>query len=75
MMLKEILKQLNREQTPSLPPDEDGFFGRSIGATLKTMSPQQKALAKMRIQQVMYEVQYCSVEPPNFYPPTESSNF
>ena len=44
-------------------PDEDDLFGQSIGASLKKMAPQQKALAKMKIQPLMYEIQYCNVQP------------
>ena len=58
---REILKELCKEQATPLPPDEDDLFGQSIGATLKTMSAQQKALAKLRIQQVMYDTQYGTV--------------
>ena len=59
---REILKELRKEQATPLPPDEDDLFGQSIGATLKTMSAQQKALAKLRIQQVMYDTQYGTVQ-------------
>ena len=59
---REILKELRKEQAIPLPPDEDDLFGQSIGATLKTMSAQQKALAKLRIQQVMYDTQYGTVQ-------------
>ena len=55
---KEILKELRRERVPSPPPDEDNLFGSSIGATLKSMAPQQKALAKICFQQELYETQY-----------------
>ena len=59
---REILKELHKEQATPLPPDEDDLFGQSIGATLKTMSAQQKALAKLWIQQVMYDTQYGNVQ-------------
>ena len=55
---REILKELRKEQATPLSPDEDDLFGQSIGATLKTMSAQQKTLAKLQIQQVMYDTQY-----------------
>lgn len=51
---REILKELKREEDM----DEDLLFGSSIGATLKTFIPKKKALAKMRIQQVLYEIQF-----------------
>lgn len=38
--------------------DEDNLFCRSVCASLKRLSYQQKALAKIRIQQVMYEVEF-----------------
>lgn len=38
--------------------DEDNLFCRSVCASLKRLTHQQKALAKIRIQQVMYEVEF-----------------
>ena len=32
------------------------------------MSAQHKALAKMNIQQLRYEIDYCNVQPPDFIP-------
>lgn len=37
---------------------EDYLFCRSVCASLKRFSYQQKGLAKIRIQQVMYEVEF-----------------
>lgn len=38
------------------------------------MTDQQKALAKIKIQQVVYEVQYCNTQPASsYYPPSENS--
>lgn len=65
----EILKELRKGQSL----DEDELFGQSVGATLKKMTDQQKALAKMKIQQVMYEIQYCPVQPTSFYAGSDSS--
>jgi uncharacterized protein YwgA len=39
-------------------PDEDELFCLSVAASLKRFSPQKKALAKLRIQQVMYDVEF-----------------
>lgn len=41
---------------------EDNLFCRSVCASLKRFSYQQKALAKIRIQQVMYEVEFGQAE-------------
>lgn len=45
---------------PTLSNDEDELFGQSVGESLKKMSEQEKSLAKMRIQQTLYEVRYCT---------------
>ena len=42
----------------SLGKDEDDIFGLSIGASMKKMAPQQKSLAKIKIQQLLYEIEY-----------------
>ena len=56
----EILKELRKEEATPSAPDEDDLFGQSVGASLKKMSDQHKALAKMKIQQLLYEIQYPS---------------
>ena len=58
------MQELKRDDTRK---DEDDWFGLSIGATLKTMTLQQKALAKMRIQQMLYEIQFCNMQTPPYY--------
>ncbi|XP_071826115.1 uncharacterized protein [Apostichopus japonicus] len=35
--------------------DEDSLFGRIIGATLKKFSPREKALCKLKIQEVLFQ--------------------
>ena len=72
----EILKELRKEPEAPLKPefDEDDLFGQRIGATLKKMPEQQKALAKMKIQQVLYEIQYCNVQPVPFYPSQDNNS-
>ena len=69
----EILKEIRRSQpSETTSPDEDDLFGQSVAATLKNLSPRQKALAKMRMQQLLYEVQFCPPQhplPPAFSPP------
>ena len=45
--------------------NEDNLFCRSVCASLKRFSYQQKALAKIRIQQVMYEVEFDQSESVN----------
>ena len=64
-----ILKELQKEEKD----DEDLLFSQSIGVSLKKMTDQQKALVKMKISQLMYEIQYCN-EAPNtpYYPPSDT---
>ena len=58
----EILKQLksmDKEQNQ----EEEELYARSVAMTLQLMNPEQKALAKMKIQQVLYETQYSFPQP------------
>ena len=63
----EILKQL-KDTCMSDQDDEDMTFGQSIALTLKKMEPQQKSFAKIKIQEVLYAIQF---PPP---PPTYSNS-
>ena len=67
---KEILKELKKDPVPA---DEDDLFGQSVGASLK-MSAQQKCLAKLKIQQVMYDIQYCdsNMQSASYFPPSDN---
>ena len=44
------------------------FLAKALGNPLKKMTPQQKALAEMKIQQLMYEIHYCNVQPTPYFP-------
>ena len=46
-----ILKTLASSQDTQMYDEE--FFGRHIGAALRRLSPKQKALAKVQIEQVL----------------------
>ena len=50
------IKSANEDE----PKDADGLnaFGRSVAATLRTMDRRHQALAKIKIQQVMMEVEF-----------------
>jgi hypothetical protein len=41
-----------------LTPDEDELFCLSVAASLRRFNSQKKALAKLRIQQVLYDVEF-----------------
>ena len=57
----EILKQLKAidKEENDRELDEEGFYAQSVASTLRTMTPQQKALAKIKIQQILYETHNC----------------
>ena len=64
---EEILYQL--KESNKLPPsesnDEDLSFGRMIAMNLKRLLPQQKAQAKIKIQQLLYDIEFSTpVTPP-----------
>lgn len=55
----EILHQLKGLEKSEKEIDEEDQYSRSVVATLRNMSSEQRALAKIKIQQVLYEIQYC----------------
>ena len=65
----EILRQLKETSTSTASievdnADEDFTFGRTVALTLKRLQPQQKSLAKLKIQQLLHKIEY----PPPSYP-------
>ena len=60
----EILRELKQSKSETASADEDDLFGQSIAATLKKLPPQQKALAKVKMQNLLYEVQFCTPQLP-----------
>lgn len=56
----EIIRQLKQGQEL----DEEDHYGQSVAGTLRKMSPEQRALAKIRIQQILYEIQYSVPQAP-----------
>lgn len=60
----EILKQLkamdsNSKKEPDHELDEESVYAQSVAATLRNMTPEQREMAKIKIQQILYEIQYC----------------
>ena len=55
---------------PQESTDEDSLFGQSIAASLRRLDAQKKSLAKIRMQQVLYEVEFTPPFPrqPTFPP-------
>ena len=57
----ENLKQLQEKHSHhDEESDEDGLFARQIAATLRRFTYQQKAVAKVRIQQVLMDIEFGS---------------
>ena len=50
--------------------DEDSLFGLSIAVSLRRLDPQKKSLAKIRMQKVLYEIEFSPPFPqqPSFPP-------
>lgn len=73
---EEILRQLGNMKDSDA--DQDSLFAQSIAASLRQMDPQKKSLAKIKIHQALYEVdfspsfppqQHNVLPPPSNYPP------
>jgi hypothetical protein len=64
----EILRQLTDKNE-----DEDSLFGQSVAASLRKLDPQKKSLAKIRIQQTLYEIEFTMPVPVPQLPPPVSS--
>ena len=55
----EILQQLKKTALSIMDTDDEDFvFGRAIALTMKNLQPQQKSLAKIKIQQLVHEVEF-----------------
>ena len=42
--------------------DKDGLFGRQIAATLRRFTTQQKAIAKLRFQQILVDIEFGQIQ-------------
>ena len=58
MQLMSILQQKRTADKPTESFDEEALFGMQIAARLRTLPPQQKVLAQIRIQEVLMNVQF-----------------
>ena len=47
--------------------DEETHFGLQVAATIRRFNPRQKALAKLRIEQVLVDVEFPPEFPTNYY--------
>ena len=65
----EILCQLKETTQPEgvanimASNDEDFSYGKAIALTLKRLQPQKKAQAKIKIQQLLYDIEFSQAHP------------
>ena len=52
------LQDLHAQRSQQLQEDEEELFGKSVGAALRRMSLQQRAIAKLHIQQVLLNAEF-----------------
>jgi hypothetical protein len=55
---EQILNYLDKKSKSSAEKSDEESFALSIIPSLKRLTDQQKALAKLRIQQTLYEIEY-----------------
>ena len=65
-LLVKSLNSLQEKKAKTVTIDEEGHFGKQVAASLRRYTPRQRAIAKLRIQQVLTEVEF----PPEFMSPT-----
>ena len=64
-LLMEVVQNTNKFLSTAgkrSQPDEDDLFGQSVGKELKNLSPFKKSLAKMKIQQMLHEIRWGTIE-------------
>lgn len=54
----ELLSQLKRTNTEDNTEDEEFTFGKTIAFTLKKFDDRQKALTKIKIQQLLFDLEF-----------------
>ena len=69
-LLKTELKEIQNRRIRREPNDSEGYFGQHVAATLRRFNDRQKAIAKLKIEQVLVTVEFPS-DPyaPAFYQP------
>ena len=55
---EQIMNDLNKKSKPETEKSDEEMFALNIVPALKRTFDQQKALAKLRIQQVQYEIEF-----------------
>ena len=60
LAILESLKHVWDQPSHVVEEDEDGLFGRQLAATLRRFPSHHKAAAKLRIQQVLLDIEFGS---------------
>ena len=55
----EIIRQLQRDANAE---DENDLFGQSVGIALKKLEPQKRALAKIKIQEILFNLEFDDIQ-------------
>ena len=64
-LLLEVVQSMNEFRSKARKqslPDEDDLFGQNVGKELKNLFPFKKSLAKMKMQQMLHEIRWATVE-------------
>ena len=70
-MLLRSLQDLQERRKSEPEIDAEGHYGRHVAATLRKLNPRQQAIAKLQIDQVLFNIEF----PSDRYPPPPSSNY
>ena len=60
LAILESLRHVWDQPSLTTEEDEDGLFGRQLAATLRRFPSHQKAIAKLRIQQLLMDIEFGS---------------
>ena len=59
-LLVHSLSSLQEKKPKVISDDEEGHFGQQVAATLRRFIPRQRAISKLRIQQVLTDIEFAS---------------
>ncbi|KAL5482216.1 hypothetical protein EMCRGX_G022513 [Ephydatia muelleri] len=58
LLVKSLTTLQDNKMSKTEECDEDGNFGQQIAATLRRVTPRQKAIAKLRMQQILVDTEF-----------------
>lgn len=57
-LLVKSLNSLQEKKPKVISDDEEGHFGQQVAATLSHFTPRQRAIGKLRVQQVLTDIEF-----------------